>query len=330
MNPAVEGYAAAVLGGPEAGDKAALAQELAAVARLVADNVDLHGALTDTSIAGPARRAVVQDLLEGRVSKTASRLAGYAAGAVHAQEVPSALGWLAHRAHQEAEGLEPHAASLPHTEARRRVGGFAAALFEDVSVDELSEIEDELFRFARIVDSTPQLRELFSDRDMAVAVRQGVVDQLLGAKAQPATVRLVDYVVAAGRARDFVGSLDWLVEQTARARGWRVARVRAGQDLDEQEREQLSETLGRLAGAPVDLQVTVDPSLLAGVKVEIGDLQIDGTARGRLDRLREHIVTGMWTDRGFGGVGRSNQGLESPAGPPAEAGPGAQDGEGAH
>ena len=322
MNPAVEGYLSAVLSQPGTGDLGSLAEELAAVARLVADNAGLHAALTDTSVAGPARRDVLLDLLQSRVSETAARLAGFTAGAVHAQEVPSALGWVAQRARQVADGTETEALPLSHSEARRRVGGFATALFEGLDADQLSEIEDELFRFARIVDATPQLRELLTDREITVAARQGVVDELIGSKVSSATVRLVEFVVAAGRSRDFVGTLDWLVEETARTRGWRVARVRAGQELDEGERQELSRTLARLAGAPVDLQVTVDPSLLAGVKVQIGDLQLDGTARGRLDRLREHMVTATWTDRGFGRAGRPGG---SPAGEPADGDAGSED-----
>jgi hypothetical protein len=49
----------------------------------------------------------------------------------------------------------------------------------------------------------------------------------------------------------------------------------------------------------------VDPRLLAGVDVEIGDLRLDATARGRLERLREHMVAGGWQDLGFGPAGRS-------------------------
>jgi len=65
------------------------------------------------------------------------------------------------------------------------------------------------------------------------------------------------------------------VEQTAEARGWRIARVRSGQDVDQSERTKLEDILSRLAGSPVELQVTVDPALLAGVNVQIGDLQLD-------------------------------------------------------
>jgi hypothetical protein len=50
--------------------------------------------------------------------------------------------------------------------------------------------------------------------------------------------------------------------------------------------------------------VTIDPALLAGVRVRIGDLQLEATARDRIDQLREHIVSGGWDDRGFGEQGR--------------------------
>jgi F-type H+-transporting ATPase subunit delta len=310
VNPALQGYAAAVLEAGDSGDdpgleRSRLAEDLAAVDRLFTDNAALRSALTDTSLAGPARRAVLEDLLEGKVSPAARRAAGFAAGAVHGQEVPGALGWLAHRARLHAEDRDADEPPLGHVGARRRVGGFAAAVFEDLAVDDLEEIEDELFRFARTVADTPALRSALADRDLPVEVRRGVVDDLLRDRVRPATLRLVDYTVTGGRPRDVVGTLDWLAEETARARGWRVARVRAGQAVDDGERRQLEEALSLVAGAPVELEVTVDPRLLAGVNVEIGDLQLDATARGRLDRLREHVVLGGWQDQGYGRAGQS-------------------------
>ncbi len=302
MNPALEGYSAAVLEDSRSSTDgpSRLAADLAAVDRLFTDNAVLRSALTDTAVAASARRAVLEDLLEGKVSPAARRAAGFAAGAVPGQELPTAINWLAHRSRAYAEDRLPDDAVPGHLQARRRVGGYAAAVFEDLPVAGLEEIEDELFRFSRTVGATPALRGALSDRDLPITVRQAVVNDLLRDRAQPATVRLVDYVVVGGRPRDFVGTLDWLAEETARARGWRVARVTAGQAVDEGERTQLEETLSRVAGAPVELQVTVDPGLLAGVNVEIGDLQLDATARGRLDRLREHVVSGGWQDQGFG------------------------------
>ena len=87
-----------------------------------------------------------------------------------------------------------------------------------------------------------------------------------------------------------MATLDGLVEDAARARGWRVARVRAADVVDDAHRRTLAEALTRLAGNPVDLQVTIDAALLGGVVVQVGDLQVDATARGRLDHLREELL----------------------------------------
>jgi len=247
-------------------------------------------------VPAPVRRAVLGELLEPRVSAPVRRAAAYAAQAVPAPEVPGAISWLAKRASLAAEGVELPVEPLGHLAARVRVGGFATALYEDMTPGELEEMEDELFRFARTVEAVPELRTLLTDRDRPVEVRQGVVDDLLTGRAEAATVRLVDYVVAAGRARDVVGTLDWLVEQTAQARGWRVARVRSAAELAPDQHDELATTMARLVGAPVELEVVLDPRLIGGAVVEVGDLLVDASARGRLDNLREHLGAGRWAE----------------------------------
>lgn len=290
MNPTLQGYTAAILEPLEAADLRRLAEDLAAVDHLLSTNRTLRSALTDVSVAAPPRRAVLADLLADRVSDPARRLAAFAAGSVAAPEVPSAVSWVAHRARQFADGQAPLDPSLGHAGARQRVGGFAAAVYEEQSADSLLEIEDELFRFARTVQGSAALRSALTDRDLPVELRQGVVDDLLADKVAPPSRRLVDYVVRGGRARDVLGTLDWLVEETARARGWRVARVEAASALDDEQRERLTSALSELAGRPVELQVTVDPRLLGGAVIEVGDLRVDATARGRLERLREQLL----------------------------------------
>jgi F-type H+-transporting ATPase subunit delta len=98
--------------------------------------------------------------------------------------------------------------------------------------------------------------------------------------------------------RDLVASLYWLVEQAARARGWRVARVRTARAIDAEEQRSLAGALERLADQPVELQITEDPDLLGGAVVQIGDLLVDATARHRLEQLQEHLLGTEGTTRG--------------------------------
>jgi F-type H+-transporting ATPase subunit delta len=300
VNPSLAGYAAAVIDAVTGGGRTAqadldqLASELVSVDELVESNNQLRSALTDTSVPPSSRRAVIDELLQGKVSDPARRTAVFAAGAVSAPEVPQALNWLSHRARRAAEGLPSDEASLAHLDARNRVVGYASALFEGLGVSELEELEDELFRFARTVEAAPTLRLVLSDRDLPLPARHAVVSQLLDGKASAAAIALVQYTLTGGRPRDFVGTLDFLVEQTAKARGWRVARVRAARTVDPDESSRLSQSLSALTGGPVELQVSIDETLLSGVLVDIGDLRVDATARGRLDALREHLLTTAW------------------------------------
>jgi F-type H+-transporting ATPase subunit delta len=293
VNPTLQGYTAAVA---EAAGTAALGDigvDLEAIEQLVLSNAQLRAALSDTAVPGSARRAVMLELLEGKVSDGARRLAAFACGAVPAQQVTSALSWLANRMRHLAEGQDDEP-GLGLLQSRQRVAGFATALDEDMTGAQLESLEDDLFRFARIVASTPALRRALTDRDLDVSARQGLVTQLLEGKVPATTVALATYAAAGGRARDFVGTLDFLVEQTAQARGWRIARVRAAAPIDEAQRGQLTDSLGSLTGGPVELQVEVDESLLSGALIRIGDLQVDATARGRLDALREHFAPAEW------------------------------------
>jgi len=298
VNPTLQGYTAAVLEAAGPGALSRLAADLEAIDNLVSSNATLRSALTDTTVRGAARRAVMLDLLEGKVSQPARRVAAFAASVVGAPDVPAAVNWVATRARHAAEGGQYDETPLSLTQSRERVGGFSIAVDEDLSHAQLESLEDDLFRFARIVAATPALRAALVDRDLAVEARQGLATQLLEGKVQPSTISLVCYVVAGGRARDVVGTLDWLVEQTARARGWRIARVRAAAPIEDPQRTTLSDSLATLAGAPVELRVILDEALLSGAIIQIGDLQVDATARGRIDALREHLMPGGWDDGG--------------------------------
>jgi F-type H+-transporting ATPase subunit delta len=299
VNPSLQGYTAAVAetAGPAA--LGGLTADLEAIEQLVLSSPQLRAALTDTAVAGPARRAVMLDLLEGKVSPAARRLAAFACMAVEAPEVPSALGWVSTRVRHLGEGQDEEP-GLSLMQSRQRVGGYATAVHEDMTTPELESLEDDLFRFARIVASTPALRSALSDRDLDVSARQGLVTQLLEGKVPATTLGLIRFAVTGGRARDIVGTLDFLVELTAQARGWRIARVVAAAPIEDTQRTELADSLGTLAGGPVELQVEVDASLLSGALIRIGDLQVDATARGRIDALREHFTPAGWEPTGFG------------------------------
>lgn len=289
MNPSLTGYMAAVLESLDTDGRQRVADELESLEMAVASSAALRAALTDPSVNGLARRAVMADLLEHRVSTATSRIAAFSCLVASAPDVPGAIGDAATHARRiVASGLgEEEPASV--LSSRARVGGYAAAIFEDQSTEALEGVEDELFRWALALQDSADLRRALTNRDLPAAERAELVDALLEGKVSSITRSLATYAVMGGRPRDLVGTLEWLVDRVAAERGWRVARVRTARSIDDESRGDLERTLRSLVGRPVELEVAEQPSLLGGVLVEVGDLRVDATARGRLDAIREQL-----------------------------------------
>jgi F-type H+-transporting ATPase subunit delta len=172
-----------------------------------------------------------------------------------------------------------------------RVDGYAAALFEVARVEgSLSEVEDELFRFARTLEGNDELRSVLTDAAVPAERRQGVVNDLLGTKASPVTTNLVSFVVGAGRARDLPAIIDRLVQRAAAEKDHEVAEVRSAIPLTDDQTSRLAEALNRATGKSVEVKVVVDPDVLGGIVAQVGDIVIDGTVRTRLEQLRAAIA----------------------------------------
>jgi F-type H+-transporting ATPase subunit delta len=292
MLPKLEGYAAARLGSLDTAALATVATELSSLEQTVLGRADLRAVLTDTSIAAASRGMIVHDLLTGKVHDVTLQVSVYAASNAPAQEVPHALAELAFAARELAQNGEFPLAGLGLLASRQRVAGFADANLDDVDAQNFDEIEDELFRWARTVEGNLELRRLLLDRDAELESRLGTVQALLSDKVDAVTLDLARFVIRGGRARDVVGTLDYLVDYVATARDWRVARVHAARPLDEQSQADLVASLSSLTGKNVELQIADSPELLGGVLVEIGDLRLDATTRARLSALRDAVSPG--------------------------------------
>jgi F-type H+-transporting ATPase subunit delta len=295
----LEGYAAALLGSLDATALATVAADLTRLEQTILGRSDLRAVLSDTSIAGVARGRILHDLLDGKLDETTLRLAVYAATAAPAQEVDHSIAELAVAAQVlQATGEFVHA-TLGLLAARKRVGGFADALLEGLDAGDFAQIEGDLFSWARAVEENQDLRRLLLDRDAALEARVGLTKQLLANKVSPVTLRLACYVIEGGRPRDVVGTLDFLVDYVAKARNWRVARVYTARALDESSQSELVGSLTSLTGGNVELQIAEDPALLGGVLVEVGDLRLDATTRGRLGALHDAVASGRLYESAF-------------------------------
>jgi F-type H+-transporting ATPase subunit delta len=150
-------------------------------------------------------------------------------------------------------------------------------------------IEDDLFRFARGLDASDDLRMALSERNVPAERRIAIVDELIAGTALPVSVGLVSMVVGADRASELPAVVDRFLELSAEERQHEVAEVRAAVPLDDRLRDRLAKALSDATGKQVEVKVVVDPDVLGGVVARIGDTVIDGTVRHRLDQLKERI-----------------------------------------
>jgi F-type H+-transporting ATPase subunit delta len=171
--------------------------------------------------------------------------------------------------------------------ASDRIDGYAAAIIEVAAAeDALERVADELFRVARLFESSGDLREALTDRRIPTDRKQGIVDDLLGERALPLTVGLLSFVVAVGRSGDLAAIADRVAGMAAAAADRVIAEVRSAVELDEDQVSRLAESLGRATGKDVDVKVVVDPAVIGGIVARVGDTVIDGSVRHRLDELR--------------------------------------------
>jgi F-type H+-transporting ATPase subunit delta len=170
------------------------------------------------------------------------------------------------------------------------IRGYAEALFRVVRAEgELDRVEDELFRFGKILEKNHDLRQALSDQSMERAQRTKILEDLLEDKVSAHTLGLVTFIVAQGRGRHLPQILEKLSTIAAEARNFVVAEIRTAVPLDEKQRTELASALSKATGKQVEVKVLVDPSVIGGVVAKIGDTVIDGSIKRRLEQLREQV-----------------------------------------
>lgn len=154
----------------------------------------------------------------------------------------------------------------------------------------LEDVEDELFRFARVLDSEIRLRELLSDDGQPVERRLELLDGLVADKVSPVTQELLRQAVRLRRTRALDAVVNDLAELAAARRERSVARVTAATALTAEHEQRLADALSRIYGRPVSVQVELDPDQLGGLIIRVGDEVIDGSIATRLAQARQELT----------------------------------------
>jgi F-type H+-transporting ATPase subunit delta len=233
-----------------------VSDELFSVAALLVREFALRRALSDPSTPSGGRAELLESVLGGQIS-------------------PAALDIL--RGVVRARWSRPPDLTDAIEDLGRQVVFIAA---EAAGV--LDEVEDELFRFGRILDREPRLAAALADRTASPERRIELTDSLLRDKTHAPTRQLLDHVIAEPRERSLDRIIDDLSKQAAARRSRSIALVRSAVALTPDQQTRLAASLRRIYGRDIALQVEVDRDLLGGLVVQIEDDVIDGSVASRL------------------------------------------------
>ena len=163
---------------------------------------------------------------------------------------------------------------------------FGAAEQEGV----LDEVEDELFRFGRVLDAESRLTATLDDATADAERRTALLREVLGDKVHPITRTLLEYAVASQRKRIVTFGIDNLLELAAARRGRSMARVISAVELTGGQKSRLAAALTAMYGRPIDIRTAVDPTVRGGVVIRVGDEVIDGSIAARLASARTALA----------------------------------------
>jgi F-type H+-transporting ATPase subunit b/F-type H+-transporting ATPase subunit delta len=235
-----------------------LAEDLAAVAKLLARESILTRHLADPADDPAPKVGLLETLLEGKVGDTALEVLKAAVSG---------------RWSSDANLVD----AVEHV---ARLALLVRAEREDVAGD----VEEQLFRFARVLDAQPRLTTLLTDYSAPAEGRVKLVRDVLrsGSDVNRTTVELLSQTVELLRGERADEAVLDLAELAVARRGEVVAHVSAAADVSDTQRTRLTEVLTRIYGHPVSVQLHINPELLGGLNIAVGDEVIDGTLSSKL------------------------------------------------
>jgi len=242
---------------------AVVGDELFSVADVLDSVPALRASLTDPSRSGDDKAALVRRLLAGKVSE---QVVEFISGTVRDR-------WSENR--DLADAIDGLAADAVLVSAQQQ--------------GHLDGLEDELFRFSRVVAAEPSLRSALTDRALPAERKTALVSHLLEGKASTETVRLATRTITHPRGRSLEAGLATLADRAAARRQRLVATVTSAVVLTEAQRDRLSATLASQFGHDVHVNVVIDPAVVGGLRVSLGDEVIDGTLATRLESAQRRI-----------------------------------------
>jgi len=168
----------------------------------------------------------------------------------------------------------------------------ASLLFMSAEDDgSLDQVEEELFRFERALNASAPLQMALTDPSAPATSKAAMIGDLLDDKASPVTAELLIFLAGHLRGRKMSAGVHDLSELAAVRRNRLVAEVTSATALAAEQKERLGRALSQIHGREVLINVTVDPDVIGGITVQVGDEVIDGSIASRIEQARRRLTS---------------------------------------
>lgn len=169
-------------------------------------------------------------------------------------------------------------------------GRYAEALYEiAVKADLVDQLEKELQAVVDVVNESVQLRKVLFHPRITAAEKKDVLENLFKDSISGVAMNFLGLLVERRREIYLADITAYFVDLANKARNITDVKVTSAVELTKEEKKRLARAMEQCTGKQVKLSYDVDPALLGGVVVRVGDKVIDGSVRTRLQTLREHL-----------------------------------------
>ncbi len=181
-------------------------------------------------------------------------------------------------------------AARRETAARR----YADAAYEVAVRDDTVETWRSELDTAGAVVEDPEVARVLANPAVPLDHREGLVESIIGPIVSRPVLNLIRLMLRNGKIEQLPRVSAEFRRLDNAAKGIIPATATTASPLSKDEVRALVARLEQMTGAQVELDLQVDPSLLGGLVVRVGDRMIDGSVRGRLERLRNQLVSGAF------------------------------------
>jgi F-type H+-transporting ATPase subunit delta len=247
-----------------------LARELFGILAVLDGSAGLRRALTDPSREGAEKSALVHSLLDGKASGDAVEITAKLAASRWAD------------ARDISDALETIASTVASAVAEQGAGTASG-------LSGLEKLQNDLFAFNNTVEGSHELQAALTDQQASPEARRTLALRLVPEASEEARL-LIGQAVSSPRGAKPTALVEKFASLAAgRQKRW-IADVAVARPLSEAQLSRLQDGLNTLYGRELKINTTVEPSLVGGLRVTVGDEVLDASTVTRLGELRRQLA----------------------------------------